>query len=72
MLWDERMLIKHVHVLDPIEPDELSMLQRVFDQACKVRGIQKQTPEAVEVAILIISLYQHGVLNERQLIAMVI
>ncbi|CAN7623854.1 hypothetical protein [Neorhizobium sp. LjRoot104] len=66
------MLIAHVHVLDPIEPDELATLQRVFDQACKVRGFQKHTPEAVEIAILIVSLYQHGVLNERQLTAMVI
>jgi hypothetical protein len=40
-------------VLDPFEPDELTMLQRVFDQTCTVRGFQKQTPEAVEVAIAV-------------------
>lgn len=59
-------------MLDPVEPDELAMLQRVFDQACKVRAFRKQTPEAVEVAGLILSLYQHGIHEERQLIAMVI
>ncbi|MDR6820805.1 hypothetical protein J2X76_006005 [Neorhizobium sp. 2083] len=66
------MLLKHVQVLDPIEPEEMEMLQRVFDQVCNVRGFRKQTPEAVDVARLIMNLYQHGIRLERQLIAMVL
>jgi len=66
------MLLKHVQVLDPIEPEEMEMLQRVFDQVCNVRGFRKQTPEAVDVARLIMNLYQNGIHLERQLIAMVL
>ncbi len=66
------MLLKHVQVLDPVEPEEMEMLQRVFDQACNVRGFRKQTPEAVDLARLIMNLCQHGIRQERQLIAMVL
>ncbi|CAN7632227.1 hypothetical protein [Neorhizobium sp. LjRoot104] len=38
------MLLKHVQVLDPIEPEEMEMLQRVFDQVCNTVVFESRRP----------------------------
>ncbi|KKX26173.1 hypothetical protein YH62_24065 [Rhizobium sp. LC145] len=65
------MLVDHVQLLQPIEPDQLEMLQRVFDRACEAKLASKRTVEATELAAQIISFYQHGVHGEHQLYVLV-
>lgn len=66
------MLVDHINLLTPVEPDELQMLQRVFDQACATKAVQKRSRRAEELAATIITYYQHGIREERQLYLMVI
>lgn len=65
------MLLDHVAILEPIEPEELDMLQRVFDNICEMRHFRKKTDEAVELAAMVMNLYQHGIRDEQQLLAMI-
>ena len=46
------------------EPEDLSVLQRVFDQACKERGYARHSPEAEALAASIVSLFGNGIVNE--------
>lgn len=64
------MLEKHVRPATPIEPEELTILQEVFDKICERRGIRKNTEAAERAAADLIDLYQHGIRNERQLLVM--
>jgi hypothetical protein len=43
-----------------IDPMELAMLQRVFDELCARRGVEKGTSDAANIAARIIELYQCG------------
>jgi hypothetical protein len=65
------MLKDHVRLLQGIDPDELSLLQRVFDRACEAKLVEKRSDLAVDLAAQIINLYQHGVRDEQQLLTMV-
>ena len=64
------MLERHVHITSSIKPGELGMLQRVFDEILMRRGIAEETDAASQVAVDLISLFQHGIRDERQLLAM--
>ncbi|WP_158693439.1 hypothetical protein [Neorhizobium alkalisoli] len=46
------------------------MLQRVFDQILNRRAIAQETEAASRIAADLISLFQHGIRDERQLLAM--
>lgn len=48
------MLTDHTNLVVPIEPDELEMLQRVFDKACATRGAAKTSERAEAIAATII------------------
>ena len=69
-MYPKRMLQNHNAAASAIEPNELQMLQRVFDLACQRRGIAKNTSKAQLLAADVIDLFQHGVRSEAQLIAM--
>ena len=66
------MLRNHTLVPSAISPEELVMLQRVFDQACASRGLLKSSPEAMSVAEMLMDIFQSGIRAEQQLIAMLL
>ncbi|MDO1582515.1 hypothetical protein [Rhizobium oryzicola] len=53
-----------------IMPEELSMLQQLFETIANRRRLDKRSTQAVELAALIINLYEHGVRREEQLRAL--
>lgn len=65
------MLKDHARLLQTIDPDELRLLQRVFDRACEAKLIQKGSDLAVDLAVQVINLYQHGVQEEHKLYLLV-
>jgi hypothetical protein len=52
-------------------PQELAMLQRVFDFVCETRSLGRESSDATHVAAYLVDLYERGVRQERQLMAMV-
>ena len=48
-------------------PDQLAMLQRVFDRTCAASGIEKRTPQAEGLAATILRLFHEGVQDEEKL-----
>ncbi|MDR6820318.1 hypothetical protein J2X76_005515 [Neorhizobium sp. 2083] len=52
---------------DPLQPEELDMLQRVFDVACVEAGIQKKSRQAEGLAATLLQLFQSGIHNEQDL-----
>ena len=64
------MLRNHTLVPSIIDPEELVLLQRVFDKVCVRRGVAKDTPEATGIAEILIGIFQSGIRAEEQLLAM--
>lgn len=64
------MIADHAEIPTAINPEELAMLQRVFDRICRQRSLPKQSREAVSVAASLMALFQSGIRGEKQLIAM--
>ena len=60
----------HASITATIRPDELEMLQRVFDRVCERRGLTSDHAAAEIVAGRLIDLFQHGIRSERQLLTM--
>lgn len=60
----------HVGIAAAIPPNELEMLQRVFNRVCERRGMTSDHAAAKIVAGRLISLFQHGIRSERQLLTM--
>lgn len=56
--------------LPEISPEDLSMLQRVFNDVCSRKGLSIDSPEALEDATRVIHLFQHGVRSEIKLTRM--
>lgn len=52
-----------------IEPDELMMLQRVFDAVTERRGVTDDKAREVDLASTLIELFQSGVRCEAKLLA---
>lgn len=51
----------------PMSPDELDMLQRVFERECELRSIGRNQQEGGDLAALIVALYQQGIQDEAAL-----
>jgi hypothetical protein len=51
-------------------PDDLFLLQTVFLRVCELRGDASQSPQSEKHAKILISLYQSGIRNRHQLVAM--
>lgn len=54
----------------PLSPVDLALLQRVLTEVCDIRGQAHLSPEAEQSAKVIINLYQSGIRNRHQLVAM--
>ncbi len=54
-------------VLPDISPEDLSMLQRVFNDICARKGWTIDSPAAAEDAARVIHLFQHGIRTEIKL-----
>ena len=52
-----------------IEPDELSMLQRVFDAVSEQLGVEDDKAREVDLASTLIELFQSGIHCEAKLLA---
>jgi hypothetical protein len=52
-----------------IEPDELSMLQRVFDAVSEHRKLEDDRAREVDLASTLIELFQSGIRCEAKLLA---
>jgi hypothetical protein len=50
-----------------ISPNELDMLQRVFERECELRSIGRNQREADDLAALVVALYQQGIRDESRL-----
>ena len=61
---------KFFHKQTSLSPSELARLQVVFDLACLRRNISIESKDAEDVAALLLDLYQHGIREEEQLLAM--
>jgi hypothetical protein len=62
------MITDHIqHSPDAIRPEDLAMLQRVFDGACASSEIAKGTNRAEGLAATLFRLFQEGVRDEDEL-----
>lgn len=62
------MITDHLqHTPDAIRPENLAMLQRVFDRACASSNIPKRTDTAEGLAATLFRLFQEGVRDEGDL-----
>ncbi|WP_172716857.1 MULTISPECIES: hypothetical protein [Neorhizobium] len=56
---------------DPLQPEDLQMIQRVFDVTCAAGGIRKKSPQAEGLAATLLELFQSGIRDEHKLEAAV-
>jgi hypothetical protein len=50
-----------------VQPDELRILQNIFDDLCSARGIEHDSVAASDAASFLISAFQSGVTDEERL-----
>jgi len=63
------VIVEHTdftHV-DPLQPEDLDLLQRVFDATCAEAGIEKKSRQAEGLAATLLKLFQSGVRDEQKL-----
>jgi hypothetical protein len=53
-----------------LTPEDLALLDKAFARVCELRGVSQASPSAQESAKVLINLYQSGIRNRFQLIAM--
>jgi hypothetical protein len=66
--WLMSMLQNHSQSASILDPEDLKMLQKVFDELCERRRFGKGSPGATRIAQDLIDLFQHGIRGERQLL----
>ncbi len=47
-------------VRKPVNPDQLNLLQQVFDQTCSEHQIDKGSPDAEALALILVNSLQKG------------
>ncbi|MFB9951551.1 hypothetical protein ACFFP0_22105 [Rhizobium puerariae] len=47
-------------VRSPVNPEQLNLLQEVFDQACAEHHIDKASPDAEALALILVNSLQKG------------
>lgn len=52
---------------ETIRPEQLAMLQRVFDKTCATAHIVKTSPQAEGMAVTLFKLFKSGVEDEEEL-----
>jgi hypothetical protein len=50
-----------------VRPDELQILQGVFEDVCMMKGVEHDSAAASDAAAFLISIYQSGVTDEGRL-----
>lgn len=53
-----------------LTPEDLALLETAFARVCELRGVSQTSPPAQESAKVLINLYQSGIRNRFQLVAM--
>ncbi|MDQ0135060.1 hypothetical protein J2T08_002981 [Neorhizobium galegae] len=63
------MITEHVNFThgEPLQPEELDLLQRVFDVTCAQVGIEKKSRQAEGLAATLLKLFQSGMRDEKEL-----
>ncbi len=56
-------------VRHPVNPDQLNLLQKVFDDACAEHQIEKDSPDAEALALILVNSMQKGSSEPEQLTA---
>lgn len=57
-------------IMTPVQPAELKILQRVFDNICAEHHLPKLGPDAEALALILVRQLQNGVKDERELAAL--
>ena len=47
-------------IRNPVNPEQLSLLQQVFDQTCAEHHIDKSSPDAEALALILVNSLQKG------------
>jgi hypothetical protein len=58
-------------VRNPVNSEQLNLLQDVFDEACKEHGIEKSSPDAEALALILVNSMQKGSHDKDQLAALI-
>ncbi len=56
-------------VRNPVNPEQLTLLQQVFDRACEEHQIDKGSPDAEALALILVNSLQKGKDDEEKLAA---
>ncbi|RWX76610.1 hypothetical protein EPK99_13050 [Neorhizobium lilium] len=56
-------------VRHPVNPDQLNILQKVFDETCAEHQIEKDSPDAEALALILVNSLQKGSSEIEQLSA---
>ncbi|KQW25442.1 hypothetical protein ASE36_21125 [Rhizobium sp. Root274] len=55
---------------EPLRPEDLALLQNALERVCEIRGQAVASPQANLDAKILITLFQSGIRNRHQLVAM--
>jgi hypothetical protein len=57
-------------VRNPVNPEQLTLLQQVFDQTCAENHIDKRSPDAEALALILVNSLQKGSSEKEKLEAL--
>lgn len=57
-------------VRNPVNPEQLTLLQQVFDQTCTENHIDKSSPDAEALALILVNSLQKGSDDKEKLAAL--
>jgi len=57
-------------VRNPVNPEQLTLLQQVFDQTCADNHIEKTSPDAEALALILVNSLQKGSDDKEKLAAL--
>lgn len=55
-------------VRNPVNPEQLNLLREVFDEACAEYRIEKDSPDAEALALILVNQLQKGADDKRRLV----
>lgn len=64
------MIERHLQLRGIIDPAELSLLQKVFNELCRGRELDPDGEEAAACARRLLALFQAGIRDTQKLLAM--
>jgi hypothetical protein len=60
---------KQIHNRGLLRPADMQRLQRVFDEVCRRREVLPEIPDAREIALTLLALYEGGMTGEDMLVS---